>query len=94
MVRERLALLACAALAVAGAACGGPNAQACESWRSSVVALECVPDDFEDGYDCAAYDDHPCDVSEYFECLENSYTCSDDGVFQPNDAECSDLAGC
>jgi hypothetical protein len=89
-----LAHLAAFALLALGGACADPNVAACESWHATIVALPCVPNDADLGIDCSLYEDYPCDATEYFECLENSYSCSEDGVFQPDHAPCVGLAAC
>ncbi len=94
MATRRLVLLAAMMLAALAAACAAPNRAACESWHDAIVGLSCVPDDADLGIDCAFYEDHPCDATEYFACLEDSYSCSEDGVFQPDHAPCVGLAAC
>lgn len=91
LTARRLAALICAAPLLA---CGNPTVDACERWRQSLLALECVPDDYEVGIDCSEYNDYPCDASPYFECLEGSYTCSEDGNFQSDTTACAALQGC
>lgn len=78
------------------AACGNPTVAACHEWQESLLALECVPDDYAFGVDCEAdFHDYPCDASPYFECLAESYSCSEEGDFvQPEANACAALQGC
>lgn len=92
MTRRFLAPLLCVLPVLV--ACGNPTVAACEGWQESLLALECVPDDYPIGIDCREYEDYPCDASAYFECLEESYSCSADGDFQSDTTACAALQGC
>lgn len=88
MARRTLLALSLPALSLllALAGCGNPSVDACLRWQEGLAALECVPDDYASGVDCSEYNDYPCDTSPYFECLEQSYSCSEEGEFvaEPN----------
>ncbi len=68
------------------AGCANPSVDACLRWQEALAALECVPADYASGVDCSEYNDYPCDASPYFECLAQSYSCSEQGdlVAEPN----------
>lgn len=87
-------VLAALFVAASAAGCGNPTVAACDQWQESLLALECVPDDYDPGLDCREFDDYPCDASPYFACLEESYTCTADGNFQSDTTACVDLQGC
>lgn len=92
---HRWSRLALAASVACLASCGNPTVDACESWRASLAALSCVPDDYAVGIDCRDYEDYPCDASPYFACLEQSYSCSEEGDFvQPEPNACASQQGC
>jgi hypothetical protein len=86
-----LVILAVFALA---AACGQPTVDACEGFKDSLLALECVPDDYDVGINCEEYADYPCDASAYFECLEDTYTCDEGGNLQYDLTACAGLTEC
>jgi hypothetical protein len=67
---------------------------ACEQWREALIALPCGPSEGEIGIDCRDYEDYPCDASPYFECLEQSYSCSEDGAFFAEPNACASVPGC
>jgi hypothetical protein len=54
------------------------NVAACENLMETLNGLECVADDYDWGWDCEIYGDTTCDISEYFDCLADGYTCTDD----------------
>jgi hypothetical protein len=87
-----LALVAVPALGLG--ACANPTVDACQRWQDSMLALDCVPDDYDVGIVCEDFNDYPCDASPYFDCLENGYTCDADGNFQYDTTECATLASC
>lgn len=91
MNRRVIAALFIAAFA---GACGNPTVAACDQWQASLLALECVPDDYDPGLDCREFEDYPCDATPYFECLEGSYTCTEDGQFQSDTTACAALRAC
>jgi hypothetical protein len=76
------------------AACANPTVDSCQRWQDEMLALECVPDDYDIGIMCEDYSDCSCDASPYFECLERGYTCDADGNFQTDTTECASLACC
>lgn len=93
--RSRALALPVTACLLALAACGNPTVDACRQWQASLLALDCVPDDYEVGVDCSEYQDYPCDASPYFACLEQSYSCSEAGDFVPPEPNaCASLQGC
>lgn len=87
-------LLLLSPLSLSPLGCGNPTADACEGWKQSLIDLECVPDDFDVAVDCTDFNDHGCDDSPYFECLEGSYSCTDDGQFQSDTTACAALRAC
>jgi hypothetical protein len=93
-MRSTLATLALLAAASLATACGNPTADACNRWRDALLALDCVPDDYDVGIECTDYNDYPCDASPYFDCLESGYSCDAEGNFQQDTAQCLNLAGC
>jgi len=74
------------------AACGGAdNVGACEDW---IASLDCGDYDPGSVITCSVYEDYPCDISDYFNCLTEKGTCTD-GVYDASGwAECTDLAQC
>lgn len=76
-------------------ACGNPTVGACERWQEALAALSCVADDHVTGVDCRDYEDYPCDASPYFECLEESLFCSEEGTLVPPEPNaCASVQGC
>lgn len=81
-----------------GASPAKKNEEACESLFETLEGLECVADDWDWGFDCSAYEQTTCDISEYFTCLEDAYFCDDS--FDPpilnaeGATDCVDLANC
>lgn len=75
-------------------ACASPTVDSCEGFKTYLLALECVPDDFNVGIDCEEYADYPCDASAYFDCLQDSYTCDEEGNFQSDITMCTSLTEC
>lgn len=66
-----------AAVAAVGflAACPGPgeaNAAACKDF---IAKLKCGTQDYTSSYNCDAYKNTTCDISDYFECLTPKYEC-------------------
>ena len=71
---KKILLTLAAALVLTMVGCGDPNVEACESFMEHWDSLECTGET-ELGWDCTAYEDYACDISEYFQCLEEGYQC-------------------
>ncbi len=84
-----LALAFVALTAFAGCAEDETGA-ACESYVTTLNALECLPDGAElaeDWCTTKAYDKYPCDVASHFQCLEAALSCDGD-TMQDDGAAC------
>lgn len=67
------------------------NVGACESFFD---AIECGDTDFGMFVRCDDYSGLECDVTAYFDCLEDNFTCND-GIFDPTAWQmCTSLATC
>ena len=78
---------------------GFDNVEACEGYNSRLesVYTQCgITWDEAYEVDCSIYADVSCDVSDYFECLGNAYSCNPDTntVELGDTAACADLADC
>lgn len=79
-MRKYLMLLASTGLLGLGA-CGpgAANVKACEAAQGAVRDKVCFQDDVELDWKCETYDNpYPCNVSDYFKCLLDAYTCDPD----------------
>lgn len=74
------------------AACGGTdNVGACEDY---VASVSCGDYDASEFVDCSVYEATTCDISDYFNCLADAGTCTDD-VYDAGDvSSCTALATC
>lgn len=81
------------AMPTGGGEAGGSadNVAAC---NSLVEAIECGDFDLSSALDCNIYADVACDVADYFDCLEDSFTCVDGAPDTSGFADCIDLAQC
>ncbi len=72
---------------------GYDNVQACEDWLDTV---SCGEYDFSASVDCSVYEDYPCDISDYFECLTDNTACGKEtGMSDMSGwSACSHLASC
>ena len=87
-------------LIVAGAAllwsgCAGPdNAAACQAYIDKVNTLSC----FKGAaftFDCSAFDNTTCDISDYFNCLTDNTKCDAMGIpDQSGTVSCTSKASC
>jgi hypothetical protein len=80
--------------------CGGDpsrgNVRSCEAY---VDALECGSTDLSDLYAedfCEDFEGAECDVTPYFDCLEENVTCDEESgqLLVDPDFVCGDLAAC
>ncbi len=53
---------------------GFDNVQAC---KDAVASMECGAYDFSTSVDCSVYEEHDCDLSEYFDCLTDNLVCDE-----------------
>lgn len=79
-------LVAASALCALLLACEGPNVAACQAYQEHYQALLCAQG-VDNGIECEAFADHPCDLTPYFECLKARQNCQ-------NDRLVSDVEGC
>lgn len=74
------------------------NVAACEDWLDAAAFQACGEVDPSTVVDCAIYEDvRICDVSDYFTCLSDSYTCDTGGetpVAAWDAQGCAPLATC
>ena len=74
---------------------GYDNVAACEAWLES---MECGDQDFDGLVDCSiyAYENYPCNVADYFDCLAEEGECDEDlGIYDSSGwTDCVDLAAC
>ena len=67
------------------------NVGACEGW---IESAECGDYDWSQSIDCGAYASHPCDVADYFNCLNDNTGCTNGIPDTTGWAECAELATC
>ncbi len=85
---RRLGGLLSLALLLGGAgACEGENRAACEQYQQSFEALPCAGGR-ESGVDCNAYADYPCEIPDFFGCLEQRQRCEEDVLVQDDVGQC------
>jgi hypothetical protein len=84
---KKTALLFAGVIALAIAGCGNPTAAACEEFVTHWDSLECTGDT-DNPIDCSVYNDYPCDISGYFNCLTDGYSC-DGETFEADVADCT-----
>lgn len=100
-VAARLLSACSLALLLAPLGCENENATACQGFVEHYQALPCTGGARPD-VDCNAFADYPCVVDDYFTCLEQGHTCSEDNelvvdVVQDVDGgttTCADLLDC
>ncbi len=56
--------------------------------------LSCGSFDLGSVIDCGIYADLTCDISDYFDCIRDVVTCTDDVVDASGIVECAELAAC
>ncbi len=50
------------------------NVQACEDWLDS---MNCGEFDFSKTADCVHFEENPCDLTDYFDCLFDNMVCDE-----------------
>lgn len=67
--------------------------RAVEACEALAEELRCGDTDFLDVLSCDQYASAECELGPYFDCLEDSFTCSD-GVAAFTDGDCAALSTC
>jgi hypothetical protein len=67
------------------------NVGACEGW---VESAECGDYDWSQSVDCSAYANYPCDIADYFNCLNENTSCTDGIPDTTGWTNCAELATC
>jgi hypothetical protein len=67
------------------------NVGACEGW---IESAECGDYDWSQSVDCSAYANLACDISDYFNCLNENTGCNDGIPDTSGWTECYALASC
>ena len=79
------------ALLLSAACAGADNVASCESF---VDSLECGGSSIASVISCDTYEDFDCDVSDYFDCLAENTSCTNDTIDATNWTQCASKAQC
>lgn len=67
------------------------NVAACNALAAE---LECGGFDLSGALQCSLYADFPCDISDYFDCVRDTFACTDGVPDSSGIVECAELATC